>query len=271
MEDLILPPNNKRKTLIQLKNVIIIILIIIDLVFIISISFFNLNIEDLVFMAYFDLFVCFILFLNLISLYRRSNETLLNFIKSHIIDIISIIPFNFIFLRYLAVFRIFRILQFFQIIRVFNIKQINARSMRYFIQNRLLKVISLILLIYIIVSVITLYAIDNSFYSLFDALWYTFATLSGVGYGDIVPVSYSGKIIGMLSIVLGVFFISIFTAAMSAVYMEKTEKETRDKLKHELKKSQKENIELKEKLEKIEEKLDKINEKLDKKIMGNEK
>ncbi len=257
--------NDKRKTtLIQLKNVILILLIIIDLIFIISISFFDIGIEDLVFMAYFDLFVCFILFLNLISLYMQSNDSLLKFIRSHIIDIISIIPFNFIFLRYLAVFRIVRILQFFQIIRVFNIKKINANSVRYFIQNQLLQIISLILLIYIIVSVISLYALDNSFYTLFDAVWYLIVTISGVGYGDIVPSSYAGKIIGILTVILGVFFISIFTAAMSGVYMEKTEKITRDKLKHEIKKSRKENYELKNKLENLEEKMEQIDKKLNK-------
>ena len=263
MDNFILPEDNRKKTLVQLKNVILILLIIIDLIFILSISFFNLDIEDLVYMAYFDLFVCFILFLNLISLYRNSDKTPLQFIKEHIIDIISIIPFNFIFLRYLAVFRIVRILQFFQIIRIFNIKKVNSKSVRYFVQNQLLMVISLILLIYIFVSVVTLYVIDGSFYSLLDVIWYIVVTLSGVGYGDIVPSTYSGKIIGMLTIVLGVFFISIFTAAMSAVYMEKTEKETRKKLKHEIESSRKENQELKEKLEILEEKIDKINEKLD--------
>lgn len=259
-----LPIKNKKiKTLVQLKNVILILLIIIDLLFIISITFFTISLDDLEFMADFDLFVCIILGLNLIGMYHFSDETPSQFLKSHVIDIISIIPFNFIFFRYLAVFRIFRILQFFQVIRIFNIKEINVNSIKYFIQNQLLKVISLILLIYIIVSSIILFNVDESFFSIFDSIWYTIVTVSGVGYGDITPTTYVGKAIGMLTIILGVFFISIFTAAMAGLYAEKTELKTRNKIKKELNILKEENNELKEQLQNMERKIDKIDKKLD--------
>ncbi len=264
MEEYILPNDERKKTLIQLKNVLLILLIVIDLMFIISITFFEIDVEDLVFMAYFDLLVCFILFLNLLDMYRRSDVSPLKFIRTHIIDIISIIPFNFIFLRYLAVFRIFRILQFFQIIKVFNIKEINVHSLKYFIQNQLLKVITLILLVYIIVSSLVLFFVDNSFYSVFDSVWYTLVTVTGVGYGDITPVTYSGKVIGMLTIILGVFFISIFTAAMSGLYMEKNEEETRAKLKHQIEKLEDENKVLNKQVNSLQQTIVKMDEKLDK-------
>ena len=44
--------------LIQFKNIILIMLITIDLIFIVAISIFNLPPNDIAFMAYFDLIVC---------------------------------------------------------------------------------------------------------------------------------------------------------------------------------------------------------------------
>ena len=42
----------------QIKNLILVLLISIDLIFIVTITFFDLPENDLKFMAYFDLFVC---------------------------------------------------------------------------------------------------------------------------------------------------------------------------------------------------------------------
>lgn len=51
----------------------------------------------------------------------------------------------------------------------------------------------------------------------FDALWWSFATVSTVGYGDIVPMTTEGRIIGMILMVIGVLFIIGFTAILVAV------------------------------------------------------
>ena len=249
--------------LIQFKNIILIMLITIDLIFIVAISIFNLPPNDIAFMAYFDLIVCFLLFINLIFEFRDREGSVFEFLKTHIIDIISIIPFNFIFLRYLTLFRVFRIIQFFQVIRVVNFRKTNIYSLKYFVQNQLLRTLTIILVIYMVLSSIILFSIDDSFLSVFDSFWYNLVTITGVGYGDVTPVSSPGKVIGMLTIVIGVIFISVFTAAMSALYMEQPEQKTRDAVKQYLKETKKENEELKNEINKLEEKTVKLNEKID--------
>ena len=100
-------------------------------------------------MSIFDLFVCFLLFLNLITIYRKSDKNLLDFIKTHVIDILSMIPFNFIFLRFFAVFRLVRLislLQLFQIFKIYALRRFDYGSLKYFVQNRLLKVFTFIFL-----------------------------------------------------------------------------------------------------------------------------
>ena len=253
--------NNEK--LIQFKNLILIILIIIDLIFIVTITLFDIPPSDLEFMAIFDLFVCILLAINLGVEYINRDCSTLQFLKEHIIDIISIIPFNFIFLRYLTVFRVLRIVQFFQVIRIFNIQKTDIRSFKFFVQNQLLRTLSIILIIYMVLSSIILFAIDDSFTSIFDSFWYGLVTITGVGYGDITPISNQGKVIGMLTIIIGVLFISIFTAAMSGLYMEKNEEETRNSIKKHIDKTQKENECLKREIKEIKDETVKLNKKID--------
>ena len=249
--------------LVQFKNVILILLIIIDLIFIFTITFFELPLSEIKFMAYFDLFVCILLFINLLYEYKNKECSTKQFLKEHIIDIISIIPFNFIFLRYLTVFRVIRIIQILQVIRIYNIKKDNVYSLKYFVQNQLLKTMIIILTIYMVLSSIILFAIDPSFNSVFQSFWYGIVTITGVGYGDITPISTVGRIIGMLTIIIGLIFISVFTAAMSGIYMEKNEEETRTILKDDLKMIIEENNELKNDIKEIKEENIKLNKKID--------
>ena len=251
------------ENIIQFKNLILLLLIIIDLIFIVAISIFNLPDSELTFMAYFDLFVCILLAINLIFEYKNRDCGRWEFIKTHIIDIISIIPVNFILLRYLTVFRLVRILQVLQLVRFIRLKDQNSESFRYVVQNQLLKSLAIILILYMVISSIILYSVDSSFTSIFESFWYGVVTITGVGYGDMTPNTTVGKFIGILTIIIGVLFISVFTAATSAMYMEKPEKETREAMTSILLEIQEENIKLKEEIEEIKKESEKMNEKLD--------
>ena len=249
--------------LIQFKNLILILLIIIDLIFIVAITLFDLPANDIEFMAYFDLLVCILLGLNLISEYLNRDCSTWEFLKTHIIDIISIIPFNFIFLRYLTVFRVVRIIQFFQVIRVLNIRKADVNPFRYFVQNQLLRTLTIILIVYMVISSIILFTIDDSFLSVFDSFWYNMVTITGVGYGDYTPTSSAGKIIGMLTIIIGVLFISVFTAAMSALYMQQQEEEIKQTVNNHQEMLKEENEHLKSELEQIKKETMQLNKKID--------
>lgn len=255
-----IPDFRANEKLMQFKNIILILLIIIDLIFIIAITLYNLPAGDIEFMAYFDLFVCILLGINLLFEYKDREGSTFEFLKTHIIDIISIIPFNFIFLRYLTLFRAFRIIQFFQVIRIINIRKTNVNSFKYFVQNQLLRTLTIILIVYMVIASIILFTLDDSFISVFDSFWYNLVTITGVGYGDITPQSNPGKVIGMLTIIIGVLFISVFTAAMSALYMEKNEEETRATVEYNLSKIKKENEEFKEEISKLNKKIDDLTE-----------
>ena len=250
-----------RKLFTEVKNFILIIVTVIDLIFIFIITIYNVSYDELLFMSIFDLFVCFLLFI-----YRKSDKNLLDFIKTHVIDILSMIPFNFIFLRFFAVFRLVRLislLQLFQIFKIYALRRFDYGSLKYFVQNRLLKVLTFILVFYTILSSIILQNIDPSFTNFFDSLWYNIVTLSGVGYGDITPISTEGKLIGIITIIMGVLFLSIFTAAMSSLYMEKPEEKTRLLVKSYIKHLKNRNRSLQKKVDSLDRDVEELQTKLD--------
>jgi len=100
----------------------------------------------------------------------------------------------------------------------------------------------------------------RDFHTVGDGLWWALQTLTTVGYGDIVPHTAWGRIIGSTVIVFGVTFLSILTATVTS-YIVSADQETRVVEEHSLRDAADEETraQLKEvlsRLEAIEEKLE---------------
>ena len=52
-------------------------------------------------------------------------------------------------------------------------------------------------------------------HSFFDALWWSTATITTVGYGDVYPVSAAGRIIGGFTMVVGISTFAVVTAKVA--------------------------------------------------------
>jgi len=59
----------------------------------------------------------------------------------------------------------------------------------------------------------------------FDAIWWSLVTITTVGYGDLVPITFWGRIIGIIFIFLGFTIFSIFTAFIASSFIDKKIKE----------------------------------------------
>jgi len=67
---------------------------------------------------------------------------------------------------------------------------------------------------------------DNSnINSVWDGVWWAVVTMGTVGYGDKYPISLGGRIVGMLLIFSGVGLMSLFTATIASIFVEKKIKE----------------------------------------------
>lgn len=65
------------------------------------------------------------------------------------------------------------------------------------------------------------YGVNESLGSYLDAIYWALVTVSTVGYGDISPVTDTGKIISMFGIVLGIAMISFVTSVMVSAFSER--------------------------------------------------
>jgi len=58
---------------------------------------------------------------------------------------------------------------------------------------------------------------------LFDALYWTIVTLTTVGYGDIVPATMPGRLLGMLVMLSGIGLVSTLTGTLASLLVERKE------------------------------------------------
>lgn len=58
--------------------------------------------------------------------------------------------------------------------------------------------------------------VDGRYSSFFDALWWSLATITTVGYGDIAPVTTAGRIVGAFTMIVGISVFAIVTARIAS-------------------------------------------------------
>lgn len=61
-------------------------------------------------------------------------------------------------------------------------------------------------------------------HSFFDALWWSSATITTVGYGDIFPITPAGRVVGVFTMLVGISTFSVVTAK-AAQFLLKVEEE----------------------------------------------
>jgi len=70
---------------------------------------------------------------------------------------------------------------------------------------------------------------DSQIDSMLDAAWWTVATVTTVGYGDIVPVTDAGRIMAILYMFFGISFLAIFLSVLGTrFYKNRFEVDSKD-------------------------------------------
>jgi Ion channel len=65
----------------------------------------------------------------------------------------------------------------------------------------------------------------KDFHTFGDGIWWAVVTLGTVGYGDIVPHTAWGRVLGSVVIVAGVTFISFLTATVTSLFVTADQQE----------------------------------------------
>ena len=88
-------------------------------------------------------------------------------------------------------------------------------------QKRTLYAVITLAAAYITISALVIFNVEpETFNTFFDAIYWATVSLTTVGYGDIYPISNVGKIITMISSIIGVAIIALPSGVITAGYLE---------------------------------------------------
>ena len=158
-----------------------------------------------------------------------------------IIDLLSILPF---FNLIAPSFKIVRVSRFLKVLRV-------IKFIRYFEplgiilavirkQGKILCTVLSLAIFYIFITALIMFNAEEDinpetgeylFSNFFDAFYWAACTLTTVGYGDLYPISNIGRVISIISSMVGIAIIALPSGIVTAGYMDelKSRKEQRDK------------------------------------------
>ena len=144
----------------------------------------------------------------------------LKFVKTHILELIAIIPFS-------PLFRSFRIIEFVRILNLFKLTRtaaifgIISKRARGFFQLTGLKYMLVITVLCVAIGSVGIHFAEGL--SAPDALWWCLVTVTTVGYGDVVPTTIAGRIIAAVLMIIGIGLIGSLTTSLTAAFYNRTE------------------------------------------------
>ena len=158
-----------------------------------------------------------------------------------IIDLLSILPtFNLLSptFKVARVSRLLKILRIFKVVRYFEPLEIIMSVVRK--QSKILWTVLSLAVFYIFITALIMFNAEEDinpetgkylFDSFFDAFYWAACTLTTVGYGDLYPISDIGRVISIISAMVGIAIIALPSGIITAGYMDelKSRKEKKEK------------------------------------------
>lgn len=141
-----------------------------------------------------------------------------------IIDLLSILPTLKILHSGLKLLKLFRLMRAFKVLRTFKFlrysKSFDIIANIFKKQKDVLSAVGSLAVAYVLVCALIIYNVEpDSFNTFFDAIYWAVESLTTVGYGDIYPVTYVGKIVTMISSMFGIAIIALPASVITAGYM----------------------------------------------------
>jgi voltage-gated potassium channel len=201
-----------------LLNLLVLILSLYILIALLVDTFFKLDAETSKILEYIDSIICIFFMTEFcIRFYQAADKKA--FMKWGWVDLLASIP-TFNYLRFARILRLVRLLR---IIRAFRSTQ---QFVHHIYKNKAqgafatVSVIAFLLIIFSSIAVLQFETAPNSnIRTAEDALWWSYVTITTVGYGDKYPVTGMGRIIGMILMTGGVGLFGTFSGFIASWFV----------------------------------------------------
>lgn len=189
--------------------------------------------QALVAVFVFDFIVSIILAFDFAMRTKKSKKGYKYFI-THLYEIPAFIPLYTLALLeantvYGAGLKTFRLIQIFRFMHVLSRTLIIMDEIR----NRLLYIV-LLSMITVTAGAFTMYIVEHNapgskITNLGDAVWWAVVTVTTVGYGDVYPVTFEGRVIATVIMIIGIAILGILISTLGAQFIESKIKNQRRK------------------------------------------
>ena len=143
---------------------------------------------------------------------------------SGVIDLVSILPF---YLQALFPGLDLRVLRTLRLLRIFKLSNYNTAiedlfSAVYEERKSFIAALYLFVIAFVLTSSLIYYAENDvqpeKFASIPDAMYWSLITLTTVGYGDVSPVTWMGKVISVATALMGVSVVALLTGILANAF-----------------------------------------------------
>lgn len=167
-------------------------------------------------LIYFDNILCIVFFLDFIDNFISAPKKL-EYMKYGWIDLLSAIP-NIEILRVARLLRIVKILRVIKSIKMIY-ENVILKQSNIIISSLLLALLSIFISASLILQFETLP--ESNIKNAEDALWWSYTTITTVGYGDKFPITSEGRIVAVMLMTIGVGLFGTITASFASLLTER--------------------------------------------------
>ena len=127
------------------------------------------------------------------------------------------------YIQILRIMRVFRCMRFFKTIRYAKSFLYIYRAIRR--ERKLLVMVMVLACLYLFASAAFMFSVEpETFHNFFEAIYWATAMLTTVGYGDIYPVTQTGRFVSIVSSFFGTAVIAMPAGIITAGFMEEINK-----------------------------------------------
>jgi voltage-gated potassium channel len=171
-----------------------------------------------------DNVICIVFLIDFIKRFFESDQKW-KFMKWGWIDLVSSIPF----IDFLRAGRLLRLIRLLRVVRAFKSVKHIAKHVYKNKAKGVLTTVAIIAFLMILFSSISILQVEtdpaSNIKTAEDALWWSYTTLTTVGYGDKYPVTTEGRLIAVLLMTTGVGLCGTFAGYVASILLNKNTNE----------------------------------------------